>query len=162
MALLDLLAEVGTVTSTEAARRLGHSSGLCSFHLRQLARHGLIEEAPHGGGRVRPWRLRWEGSGEDEQTAPERFDALARGLEDESYRHWLSHWPEAPAAWQRDEAFSAVVQLTPGEMTDLAASVHALLAPYQQRRKAPAGAKPVAAVARLFPLLPTGPRPLPG
>lgn len=39
-ALLDLLAEVGTVTATEAAARLGYSSGLCSFHLRQLARHG--------------------------------------------------------------------------------------------------------------------------
>ncbi|HEY9438774.1 MAG TPA: helix-turn-helix domain-containing protein, partial [Streptomyces sp.] len=58
-ALLDLLAETGTITSTEAAARLGHSSGLCSFHLRQLARHGLIEEAPHQGGRARPWRLRW-------------------------------------------------------------------------------------------------------
>lgn len=28
IALLDLLAEVGTVTSTEAAQRLGQSSGL--------------------------------------------------------------------------------------------------------------------------------------
>lgn len=44
-ALLDLLAEVGTVTATEAASRLGYSSGLCSFHLRQLARHGYIDEA---------------------------------------------------------------------------------------------------------------------
>nr|WP_229897799.1 winged helix-turn-helix domain-containing protein [Streptomyces finlayi] len=60
IALLDLLAEVGTLTSTQAAVRLGESSGLCSFHLRQLARHGLIEEAPHKGGRARPWRLRWE------------------------------------------------------------------------------------------------------
>lgn len=60
IALLDLLAETGTVTSTQAARRLGYSSGLCSFHLRRLARHGLIEEAPHNGGRVRPWRLRWD------------------------------------------------------------------------------------------------------
>ncbi|MFI6879308.1 winged helix-turn-helix domain-containing protein [Streptomyces sp. NPDC050400] len=60
IALLDLLAEAGTVTSTQAAARLGYSSGLCSFHLRQLARHGLIEEAAHGGGRARPWRLRWD------------------------------------------------------------------------------------------------------
>ncbi|WDT92699.1 helix-turn-helix transcriptional regulator [Streptomyces sp. SCSIO-PteL053] len=51
MALLDLLAETGTVTSTQAANRLGYSSGLCSFHLRQLAKHGLVEEAPHSGGR---------------------------------------------------------------------------------------------------------------
>jgi hypothetical protein len=76
---LDLLAEVGTVTSTEAARRLGRSSGLCSFHLRQLARHGMIEEAPHGGGRggVRPWRLRWEGPAA-EVAAPVDFGAVVR------------------------------------------------------------------------------------
>ncbi|MET9495029.1 helix-turn-helix domain-containing protein [Streptomyces sp. NPDC006552] len=60
VALLDLLADIGTVTSTQAAARLGYSSGLCSFHLRQLARHGLIEEASHSGGRARPWRLRWD------------------------------------------------------------------------------------------------------
>lgn len=48
-ALLALLAEVGAVTATEAAARLGYSSGLCSFHLRQLARHGYIEEAPAAG-----------------------------------------------------------------------------------------------------------------
>ncbi|GAA3816743.1 MULTISPECIES: winged helix-turn-helix domain-containing protein [Amycolatopsis] len=60
VALLDLLAELGTVTANEAARRLGYSSGLCSFHLRQLARAGLIEEAPRGRGRIKPWRLRWD------------------------------------------------------------------------------------------------------
>ncbi|WP_372345496.1 winged helix-turn-helix domain-containing protein [Streptomyces sp. KL116D] len=60
IALLDLLAEAGTVTSTQAAARLGYSSGLCSFHLRRLAEHGPIEEAAHGGGRARPWRLRWD------------------------------------------------------------------------------------------------------
>ncbi|MFI7385975.1 helix-turn-helix domain-containing protein [Streptomyces sp. NPDC049813] len=70
LALLDLLAELGTVTSSQAAARLGHSSGLCSFHLRRLARAGLIEEAPHSGGRVRPWRLRWD----DPRRAPRAPD----------------------------------------------------------------------------------------
>jgi selenocysteine lyase/cysteine desulfurase len=40
-ALLELFAETGTLTATQAAARLGYSSGLCSFHLRQLARYGL-------------------------------------------------------------------------------------------------------------------------
>lgn len=62
-ALLDLLAEADTATSTQAAQRLGLSSGLCSFHLRQLARLGLIEEAPRADARARPWRLRWEPDG---------------------------------------------------------------------------------------------------
>lgn len=80
-ALLDLLAEVGTVTATEAAARLGYSSGLCSFHLRQLARHGYLEEAPTVGA----------GHALAAAAAPSaadgpmegQFGDLARGLEDE-------------------------------------------------------------------------------
>ncbi|WP_328951920.1 helix-turn-helix domain-containing protein (plasmid) [Streptomyces sp. NBC_00184] len=153
VALLDLLAEVGTVTSTQAAARLGHSSGLCSFHLRQLARHGLIEEAPHSGGRVRPWRLRWAPT----EEGPEEFAVTARGLEDESYQHWLAHRDEAPGEWRHDESFSAVVHLTPAETAELAASIRRLLAGYRDRDEdpaaRPAGTVPVAAITRLFPLL---------
>ncbi|MGW0668056.1 winged helix-turn-helix domain-containing protein [Streptomyces sp. NPDC002746] len=161
VALLDLLAEAGTVTSTEAAARLGHSSGLCSFHLRQLAAHGLIEEAPHKGGRVRPWRLRWETSREPGQEGEAEFDALARGLEDESYQHWLSHRDRAPAEWRQDDSFSAVIHMTPAEMAELASSVRDLLAVYREREdhpgERPAGAVAVAAVTRLFPLLADNP-----
>lgn len=156
-ALMGLLAEVGTVTATEAAARLGHSSGLCSFHLRQLARHGHIEEAPHHGGRARPWRLR-----RDEPTASgspeEEFGDLARGLEDESWQRWLAQRDKAPAAWRRDEAFSALAYLTPEEMSRVADTVRRALAPYQDREQRPLarpdGARPVALVTRLFPLLP--------
>ncbi|EME97490.1 winged helix-turn-helix domain-containing protein [Streptomyces mobaraensis] len=179
IALLNLLAESGTLTSTEAAARLGHSSGLCSFHLRQLARHGLIEEVPHqGGGRARPWRLRWGSpapsvpaapdtapsdhassarSREIEREAPESFPALARDLEDESYRQWLTHRHQAPAEWQRDDAFSAVLHLTPAEAAELTASVRRLFAAYRDRERDPAArprdAVTVAVVNRLFPLV---------
>lgn len=164
IALLDLLAETGTLTSTEAAARLGHSSGLCSFHLRQLAKYGLIEEVPHQGGRARPWRLRWDTPEQPGQEETEEFGALARGLEDESYQHWLAHRDRAPAEWQQDESFSAVLHLTPAEMSELAASIRDLLAGYRDREHHPAArprdAVAVAAVTRLFPLLgeqPTGP-----
>lgn len=163
VALLDLLAEVDTLTSTQAAARLGHSSGLCSFHLRQLARHGLIEEAPHAGGKARPWRLRWEGGagggGPDDRGRglPEGFSGLSRELEDESYERWRAGRDRAPRAWQRDESFSAVLHLTPEELTALADSVTGLLAEYRGREARPetrpAGSAPVAAVVRLFPLV---------
>lgn len=163
IALLDLLAEVGTVTSTQAAARLGHSSGLCSFHLRQLARHGLIEEVPHKGGRARPWRLRWDSAQRPDEAAPDQLDVLARGLEDESYQHWLAHRDQAPAEWQHEESFSAVVHLTPAEMAELAASMRLLLAGYRERDRRPgarpAGTMAVAAVTRLFPLLTGHPAP---
>ncbi|WP_395298608.1 ArsR/SmtB family transcription factor [Kitasatospora hibisci] len=156
-ALLDLLAEVGTVTASEAAARLGYSSGLCSFHLRQLARHGHIEEAPHRGGRARPWRLR-EHSPTAVASAEAQFGDLARGLEDESWQQWLGHRDHAPGEWRRDEAFSAVAYLTPEEMGRVADAIRRALAPYQDREQRPLarpdGARPVALITRLFPLLP--------
>ena len=171
--LLELLAEGGTLTSTEAAARLGYSSGLCSFHLRQLARYGLIEEAPHSGGRARPWRLRREEPepepGPEAASAPasgalpiEGFGELARGLEDESYQRWLDRRDRAPEQWRgRDEAFSAVVYLTPEELNGVAGAVRQVLAGYRQREQRPEsrpdGALPVALITRLFPLLPGGP-----
>ncbi|MEU9794803.1 helix-turn-helix domain-containing protein [Streptomyces sparsogenes] len=154
-ALLELLAEGGTITATEAAARLGYSSGLCSFHLRQLARHGHIEEAPHSGGRARPWRLR--------RPAPAAGPAadlgdLARGLEDESWRRWLGRRDQVPAEWRHEEAFSAVAYLTPEEMSRVADVIRRALAPYQDREQRPLarpeGAAPVALITRLFPLLP--------
>ncbi|MHA6764069.1 ArsR/SmtB family transcription factor [Streptacidiphilus sp. PAMC 29251] len=193
-ALLELLDELGSVTSTEAAARLGHSSGLCSFHLRQLARYGRIEEVPQTGGRARPWRLRRaptavvdpsgtspsgshvsgshvsgshvsgshvSGAGAS-TSAGEGFGVLARGLEDESHQRWLSQRDQAPPEWRRDEAFSAVVYLTPDELTAVADAVRQTLANYRAREHDPAarpeGARPVALITRLFPLLPaTGP-----
>ncbi|MFJ6384383.1 ArsR/SmtB family transcription factor [Kitasatospora sp. NPDC092039] len=152
-ALLELLAAHGTLTSTEAAARLGLSSGLCSFHLRQLARYGLIEEAPATDGRARPWRLPTA----QPPAAEEEFGELARGLEDESYQRWLARRAEAPAEWRQDEAFSAVVYLTPGELAAVGEEVRRMLARYRGREADPAtrpdGARPVAAVTRLFPLL---------
>ncbi|WP_405779978.1 helix-turn-helix domain-containing protein [Streptomyces sp. NBC_01378] len=157
IALLDLLAEVGTVTSTEAAARLSHSSGLCSFHLRQLARYGLIEEAPPRDGRARPWQLRWESDHLPDQAGAVEFTALPHSLEDESYRHRLAYLEQAPAAWRHDESFSAVLRLSPDEVDQLAASIRELMTQFQARHDAaatrPADTVAVAAVARLFPLL---------
>ncbi|MEU9283191.1 winged helix-turn-helix transcriptional regulator [Streptomyces sp. NPDC048275] len=157
-ALLELLAEVGTVTATEAAARLGYSSGLCSFHLRQLARYGRIEEVPQSGGRARPWRLRRETADSASGTGSESgFGELVRGLEDESYQQWLAQKDQVPEEWQQDEAFSAVVYLTPEELAAVAATVRRTLARYQDREQRPsirpAEARPVAVVSRLFPLV---------
>lgn len=154
--LLDLVRELGTVTSTEAARRLGHSSGLCSFHLRQLARYGYLEPAPTRG-RVRPWRLR--GAEPAPQPTPVTgLGELSRELEDEGYRRWLAQRADAPPEWRRDAADSAVLYLTPAELQAMAGEIRTVLHRYAGREHdpaaRPAGAGPVGAVLRLFPLLP--------
>jgi len=147
VALLDLLAGVDSLTANEAARRLGESSGACSFHLRQLERYGYVEPVAGAHGRARPWRLR------STAATPPDFGPLARELEDEGYHRWLARRDTAPERWRRDEAFSEVLHLTPAELATVAAEIRALLAPYA-RRKQPRGSGPVGVVARVFPLLP--------
>jgi len=49
----------GSATASQLARHLGESTGQTSYHLRQLERHGLIEDDPDKadvGGRERWWR----------------------------------------------------------------------------------------------------------
>jgi hypothetical protein len=159
-ALMELFDRHRTVTSTQAARELGGSSGLYSFHLRQLARYGLIDEAPAGSGRIRPWRLAHPPA---PSPAGDGLGDLARGLEDESYQRWLAGRGDAPPRWRCDEAFSQVLHLTPAELTRVGNAIRDLLAEYRRRddRSAsrPPGAAPVAVVARLFPLLDPNIRP---
>jgi hypothetical protein len=163
-ALLDLLAKHAMLTSTQAARELGESSGACSFHLRQLARFGVVEEVPGDWGRARPWRLaagpaRADGSlpAGDAAAWPDdqQFGELARELEDEGYRRWLAGRDAAPPGWH-DEAFSTVLHLTPERMADLAAEIRAVIAAYAAAppRGGGTAAAPAGLVVRLFPLLP--------
>ena len=57
MAMYDYLSEHGAATASQLGRRLGESSGQTSYHLRQLERHGFVEDDPaHPRGRDRWWR----------------------------------------------------------------------------------------------------------
>jgi predicted ArsR family transcriptional regulator len=154
-ALVELLHARPTLTSADAARALGGNTGLYSFHLRMLARYGLVEEAPGRHGRARPWQLATPRP-QSQAEAGADLGTIARGLEDDSYQRWLAQRDQAPARWQRDEAFSQVVYLTPRELTALGGAIRHLIAEYRDRESRPAtrppGAEPVAVVARLFPL----------
>jgi DNA-binding transcriptional ArsR family regulator len=56
MLLMELLARHTTLTATQASELIGESPTNCAFHLRTLAKYGLIVEAEGGQGRERPWR----------------------------------------------------------------------------------------------------------
>lgn len=66
MTLLAALRTDGPSTASRLADRLGESSGATSYHLRQLAGFGFVEEVPgEGTGRERWWRAlhrstRWD------------------------------------------------------------------------------------------------------
>jgi hypothetical protein len=57
LALLDALLLEGPLTATRASELIAEPPNTCSFHLRQLAKYGFVEEAGGGPGRNRPWRL---------------------------------------------------------------------------------------------------------
>ena len=57
MAMYTSLRNDGPATASMLGRALGESSGQTSYHLRQLEKHGFVEDDPgHPGGRERWWR----------------------------------------------------------------------------------------------------------
>src|SRR6516162_1794144 len=98
LALIGLLRTEGPLTATRAAELLGESSGTCSFHLRQLAKYGLVEEAGGGTGREKPWRATTAFTSWD-VTANTPEMAAATGLLNaviaENYFEQLMRWLEA-------------------------------------------------------------------
>jgi len=57
LALIEALSLEGPLTATRAAEVIGESPTTCSFHFRQLAKYGFVEQASTGPGRMRSWRL---------------------------------------------------------------------------------------------------------
>ena len=74
----------GPATATQLAERCEQSSGATSYHLRQLARFGFIEEDPdRGDGRDRWWRTAVRGAS---------LDVRAPGILDDEPTRELARW----------------------------------------------------------------------
>lgn len=54
--LLTYLMSEGPATASVCARAVGDDPSNCSYHLRALARQGLVERVDSSDGRERPWR----------------------------------------------------------------------------------------------------------
>ncbi|GGK00810.1 transcriptional regulator [Pilimelia anulata] len=157
--LLDELFLGGPATATELAERLAQSPANCSWHLRQLARYGYVEEAGGGAGRRRPWRAifrprRW--GGHDESTALAHAGSAVSELLLHRELEQLSQWRAARAAeptpW-RDTGFvnQAIGWLTADELAAVSAEIDEILLRYAGRTAHPAerpeDARPVRFVA---------------
>src|ERR1700753_3632323 len=105
IALIEELSLGGAMTATEVGERIGESPTTCSFHLRQLAKYGYVEEAGGGKGRARPWRMvsigmslgTTEGDAESE-IAHEALGQLIRDRIVARYRKWLGSKASYPKA----------------------------------------------------------------
>src|ERR1700744_5591086 len=56
LALLDRLMSFGEQTAAQCAAAVGSTASNCSYHLRALARVGLVEPGSSSDRRERPWR----------------------------------------------------------------------------------------------------------
>jgi DNA-binding transcriptional ArsR family regulator len=163
--IVDYLSDSGTaVTATECAGRVGLSPSATSYHLRELAKYGLVEQAPsRGDGRERLWRS--VGAGVHIETVPEPGsdvnDAvhklvelyLARAVA--RARAWMEKLPDEPEEWREVSTFMGHrLLITPDELRDLTARVRALIEPFQLRERrdtAPEGARTVSVGYTAFP-----------
>ncbi|WP_306328178.1 ArsR/SmtB family transcription factor [Streptomyces venezuelae] len=87
--LLRALRKHGPATASQLAERLGESSGATSYHLRQLAAHGFVEDDPtRGKGRERWWKAGQQGTTVDETLSADP-DPEVRGALD-IYSHEIA------------------------------------------------------------------------
>jgi DNA-binding transcriptional ArsR family regulator len=175
--LIELLIERGPSTASELGRLLGESSGSTSYHLRQLAKEHLIEEAPElGTARDRWWRVPeggWTLEGFDilerEETRDDaqlvldevvraRFQRLRRWHRDAS--RWGPTWVDSTIE------MTARLQLTRDELEQLTTELITIVDRYrdlQAERRDPRvehpGTVPVTVQLDAFP---TGDPPEPG
>jgi DNA-binding transcriptional ArsR family regulator len=144
--LLGELRRVGPLTATQAGDRIGESPAGCSFHLRQLAKYGLVEEAGGGRGRARPWRAtsmghEWASRGPGGEP-DEASDMLTRVVVERWFEESLA-WIDRRSGETEEWAEAALCEdrllyVTPAEFEDLSRRVGELLEPYVRRVTDPA------------------------
>src|SRR5262249_36626948 len=128
LALLEALL-AGPLTATKAGVIVGESATTCSFHLRQLAKYGFVEEAGGGPGRTRPWRLThtgWRAPAQpDNPDYTRAVQALDPVLLDRLYariRRFVDSVATYPPQWQRVVACETTyLHVTADELGELLA-----------------------------------------
>jgi hypothetical protein len=141
MALVGLLRTEGPLTVARAAELLGESTSACSFHLRQLARYGLVEEAGDGTGRERPWRATamstsWEAAPASPELAAATtlLNTVIAERYFEQLASWLDRSQHEPKQWRRAALFGdRFTYLTAAELTEFGAKALQLLDAYSDR-----------------------------
>jgi DNA-binding transcriptional ArsR family regulator len=168
--ILRYLRQVGPATSTSLAKELGENSGIMSYHLRQLAEYGFVQEVTgRGQGRERWWqvvpRQLWIPRGDlspEAQAEASGIRPMAEDLEDferfRAARGAMGEWGRGTWAVQR-----ATLALSREETAQLIAEQQELISRYRRDAgDAPAGARPVVVAYVVYPQPPREGTPGPG
>src|SRR5882757_598536 len=164
--ILERLYLDGPLTATELSEPVGESPANCSWHLRQLARYGFVEEAGGGKGRRRPWRavsenLTW-GTDEEAGELAAAGVAASQLLRDQAagaLKEWAVWRREEPTEW-RNAGFDmqTLAWLTVEELAEFARVIAELMTRHDERThdpsKRPAGARAIRLVASGIPAAP--------
>lgn len=167
VALIETLVLHGPMTATEAAEHVGESPSSCSFHLRQLARYGFVEEAGGGRGRQRPWKMTsygmsWSSVHEDPETevAAEALSRLVSARQFDRHETWLRTRRSYPRAWREASADSEhMIWMTADELLELSNRLTDELVDLHRDRltdpsQRPEGALPVEVLILGYPMTP--------
>jgi DNA-binding transcriptional ArsR family regulator len=164
LGLLEALAVAGPLTATGASEIIGESPTTCSFHLRQLARYGYVEEAGGGKGRQRPWRLvgvatRISAGEADEEAglAAEALSDLAMQRAMDRAAAWNREKKRWPQRWRKlSQETYGLMFVTADELEAFREELSVLLCRYDSRSAdpatRPAGSVPVETLAVLHPV----------
>ncbi|MFD0784064.1 ArsR/SmtB family transcription factor [Micromonospora azadirachtae] len=146
--MLGSLRHDGPQTATQLAARLGESSAATSYHLRTLATHGFVTDAPElGRGRERFWRAVHRSTWFDapDRDAPERelgeayLRTVAR-IYAENAEQAITELADWPQEWVRAASLSDLtVSLSAAEAQQLADDMMALLVRYRDQAAERAG-----------------------
>ena len=166
IALIEALFLGGSMTATELGERIGETPTTCSFHLRQLAKFGWVEEAGGGKGRARPWRMTSVGF-ETPSTHVNREADVASGVlismfrerALDRYRTWLQHRTTYPTPWRKAATDSEYFYyLTVEELAQLSQELNDVLSRWHYAERItdpstrPAGSVPVELLAFAYPV----------
>lgn len=134
--LLGLLRSDGPATASELGRTVGESSGSTSYHLRELAKYGFIEEDPERrDGRERRWRARhrytsWDaaelaGTAEGREAVRimhlRQVEMVGRVMEEFDLADWSREWVDVSGMSDH------IVRLPPAALREFHDKAEALL-----------------------------------
>jgi DNA-binding transcriptional ArsR family regulator len=141
--LLQILGSGGPATAAHCGRVLGVSQASCSFHLRQLAKYGFVEEAgPGRDRRERQWRATQQrlsvrrGTGGD-TVVRQQIERLVVERELQAILDYSQQPDDAAPEWQHKAGFvTTMAVLSPDDAAELKEKWIALLAPYTAATRA--------------------------
>ena len=125
---------------TISTQAIGSTASNCSYHLRALARVGLVEPGSSADRRERPWRATSTGiefgptdpaSSPAAAGAARALDELSLAQDEQLTRQARRRHQEQPADWREAEAFNSyALKLTASELSRLVDEIDRLVRPF--------------------------------